>query len=420
MRRPLVPGSDGWLLAICLSRVGTYMIYIGYAAALPVLQRDWAMSATAAGTISASFQLAYALSLTGCSELADRIGARRVFLASTLASFAGTTAFALLVRGYWSCLLLYTLVALLLGGSYTTGIILIAENTPVARRGRAMGFFLAGHSLGLAVALVVTGLALPLGGYRLAFAAIALGPTLGAVAASAALRHTPNRVTPRDAERGALRAVLGNRPAVLTIASYTFHAYELLGMWVWTPAFLAACFMAVGSPLRRAAGLGAYLAASFHVTGMVASLVAGTLSDRWGRTPVMFSMAGLSAACSFAFGWLVGAPIGVVMGLGLLYAFAALGDSPLYSAAITEVVEPAYRGAALGLRSFVGYGAGAIAPLVFGAIIDRRGGVDAGPRAWGWAFASLGVSGLLAVASVMMLHRLAEARALTRGFRAAR
>src|SRR5437016_4418506 len=284
------------------------MIYIGYAAALPVLQRDWAMSATAAGTISASFQLAYALSLTGCSELADRIGARRVFLASTLASFAGTTAFALLVRGYWSCLLLYTLVALLLGGSYTTGIILIAENTPVARRGRAMGFFLAGHSLGLAVALVVTGLALPLGGYRLAFAAIALGPTVGAVAASAALRHTPNRVTPR----------------------------------------------------------------------------------------------------------------GVVMGLGLLYAFAALGDSPLYSAAITEVVEPAYRGAALGLRSFVGYGAGAIAPLVFGAIIDRRGGVDAGPRAWGWAFASLGVSGLLAVASVMMLHRLAEARALTRGFRAAR
>ena len=62
----------------------------------------------------------------------------------------------------------------------------------------------------------------------------------------------------------------------------------------------------------------------------------------------------------------------------------------------------------------------AIAPLVFGAIIDRRGGVDAGPRAWGWAFASLGVGGLLALASVTMLHRLAEARALTRGFRATR
>src|SRR2546429_9568795 len=129
----------------------------------------------------------------------------------------------------------------------------------------------------------------------------------------------------------------------------------MIGVWFLTPAVLAACFFAVGSPLGRAAGLGAYLAASFHVTGMVASLVAGTLSDRWGRTPVMFSMAGLSAACSFAFGWLVGAPIGVVMGLGPLYAFAALGDSPPSSPPIPEAVEPAYPGAAPGLRSFRRY-----------------------------------------------------------------
>lgn len=414
LTRFLGPGGDSWLLAICLSRVGTYMVYISYAAALPVLQREWGMSATAAGTISASFQVAYALSLTGCSELADHIGARRVFLASTLASFAGAVAFALLAHDYWSCLILYTVLALLLGGSYTTGIILIAENTPAARRGRAMGIFLGGHSLGLALGLVLTGLALPLGGYRLAFATIALGPTAGAALASLALWRTPNRVTPRDQERGALRAVLGNRPAMLTIASYTCHSYELLGMWVWTPAFLAACFMAAGAPLSRAAGRGAYLTSSFHLTGMVASLIAGSLSDRWGRTPVMFSMAGVSALCSFAFGWLVGAPIWIVMGLGLLYAFAALGDSPIYSTAITEVVEPAYRGAALGLRSFVGYGAGAIAPLVFGAIVDSRGGVAAGAHAWGWAFASLGVAGLLAVASVVALHRLPEARPLTR------
>ena len=45
----MTPGSGAWLLAICLSRVGAYMIYIAYAAALPVLQREWHMSATAAG-----------------------------------------------------------------------------------------------------------------------------------------------------------------------------------------------------------------------------------------------------------------------------------------------------------------------------------------------------------------------------------
>lgn len=118
------------------------------------------------------------------------------------------------------------------------------------------------------------------------------------------------------------------------------------------------------------------------------------------------------------FGWLVGAPIGVVLALGLVYAFAALGDSPIYSTVITEVVEPAYRGAALGLRSLLGYGAGATAPVIFGSILDWRGGVGAGARAWGWAYGSLGIAGMIAVASVVALHRLAEAEPLTRRARA--
>jgi len=412
--RLFAPGSPRWLLGICLSRVGTYMVYISYAAALPVLQREWHMSATAAGTISGSFQIAYALSLTGCSELADRAGARRVFLASTLASLAATALFALYARDYWSGLLLYTLLALTLGGSYTTGIILVAENTPVPRRGRAMGCFLAGHSLGLTLALVLTGIALPIGGYPLALRLVALGPVLGGAVAWTVLAGTPNRVTRRDRARGVLRPVLTNRPALLTIAGYTFHSYELLGMWAWTTTFLAACFMAGGAGFTRAAGLGAYLTSLLHLTGMVSSLVAGTLADRWGRTPVIFGMASLSACCSFAFGWLLGSPIWAVLALGVFYAFAALGDSPIYSTVITEVVEPAYRGAALGLRSLLGYGSGAIAPVIFGAILDWRGGVGAGTRAWGWAFGSLGVSGRLAVLSVVALHRLAEAAPLTR------
>lgn len=102
MTRPITPGGDPWLFAICLSRVGAYMVYIAYAAALPVLQREWQMSATAAGSIASSFQLAYALSLMGCSELADRVGARRIFVTGTLASAVAAALFALFARDYWS------------------------------------------------------------------------------------------------------------------------------------------------------------------------------------------------------------------------------------------------------------------------------------------------------------------------------
>ena len=135
--------------------------------------------------------------------------------------------------------------------------------------------------------------------------------------------------------------MLKNRPAMLVIAGYTFHSWELLGMWAWTPAFLAACFVAAGSELTRGAGLGAYMTSLFHVTGMIAALLAGVFADRFGRTPVILVMATRQRArARSSFGWLIGASLVLVVAVGLLYGFAALGDSPIYSTAITEVVAP--------------------------------------------------------------------------------
>jgi MFS family permease len=280
-----------------------------------------------------------------------------------------------------------------------------------------MGMYLAGHSLGLAFALVLAGAAIPRGGYVLAFWLLAAGPILGGALAWLAMRSTANVVTLRAGGQRFGSEVLKNRPAMLIIAGYTCHSWELLGMWAWTPAFLAACFVAAGSELTRGAGLGAYMTSLFHLTGMIASLLAGIFADRFGRAPVILLMASISAACSLIFGWLIGASLLLVLGVGLLYGFAALGDSPIYSTAITEVVAPAYRGSALALRSLLGYGAGAIAPLLFGAILDWYGIKN--PGAWGWAFVSLGVAGLGAVASVVLLQRMPEASAL-HGSRAVR
>ena len=413
----LAAGSRGWLLIICASRVGGFMIYIAYAATLPVIQREWKLSGTAAGSIASAFQVAYAVSLMGCSALADRVGARRVFLAGSALSAIAAVAFAAFARDYWSGVGLYTLVALALGGTYTTGILLVAENIPVERRGRAMGMYLAGHSLGLALALGVAGAAIPRGGYVLAFWLLASGPVVGWALAWMATRSTANVVTPRIGGQRFGSEVLKNRPAMLIIAGYTFHSWELLGMWAWTPAFLAACFVAAGSEATQGAGWGAYMTSSFHLTGMMASLLAGAFADRFGRTPVILVMATTSALCSMVFGWLIGISLILVLTVGLLYGFAGLGDSPIYSTAITEVVAPAYRGSALALRSLLGYGAGALAPLLFGGILDWYGVTS--PRAWGWAFASLGIAGMGAVASVVLLQRLPEASILN-GSRGAR
>lgn len=409
----LAPGGRTWLGAICLSRVGSYMVYIAYAATLPVLQHEWHLSGTAAGSIASVFQVAYAISLMGCSALADRVGARRVFIVGSVTTAVIAALFAALARDYWSGLVLYTLLALTLGSTYTTGILLVAEHVPVDRRGRAMGAYLAGHSLGLALALMLAGAAIPRGGYVLAFWLLALGAIAGGGLAWIAMHSTGNAVPPRATHQRFAGEVLRNRPAMLVIAGYIFHSWELLGMWAWTPAFLAACFVATGAELTRGAGLGAYVTSLFHLTGMLAALVAGVFADRFGRTPVILVMAAVSAGCSLVFGWLIGASLALVVGVGLLYGFAALGDSPIYSTALTEVVAPAYRGSALALRSLLGYGAGAIAPLLFGVILDWQGARNAG--AWGWAFVSLGAAGLGAVLSAVLLYRTTEARVLHRG-----
>jgi hypothetical protein len=65
-----------------------------------------------------------------------------------------------------------------------------------------MGLYLAGHSLALALALALTGMALPRGGYVLAFWLLALGQLIGAVFASSGLRATRNVVAKRaDGQR---------------------------------------------------------------------------------------------------------------------------------------------------------------------------------------------------------------------------
>ncbi|OLA97382.1 MAG: hypothetical protein AUH20_01210 [Candidatus Rokubacteria bacterium 13_2_20CM_69_15_2] len=383
-------------MAVCAARTLMASVFMTYAATLSVLRDEWGMSATAAGSISTGFQLGYAVSLVFFSSLADRVGARRVLLGSAWLSAVFALAWALWARSYLSGLVLYTLVALSQGGTYTTAIMLFADRYPPERRGAAVGWLIASSSAGYALSLLVSGSALAWGGYPLSFFASACGPILGVVVLWLALRATPNVLHPRREGARFGTAVLRNRPAIRLILGYTFHSWELLGMWAWTPAFVAAVFAVSGTGSVRAAELASYVSAAFHVMGLVASSSMGRLSDGLGRRIVLFGLAATSAVCSLTFGWLIGLPVAVVFVVGAVYGFTALGDSPVLSTALTEEVGAAHLGAALALRSFLGFGAGAVAPIVFGRILDLTNAPGPFPTTWGWAFVSLGLGGLAA------------------------
>lgn len=401
---------DGWLAGFCAARVCNGLVFMTYAASLPLLAKEWHMSAMQGGAVASGFQLGYAISQVVCSSMADRISARTVFLGSSFAAGVCSLGFALLARDFVSALVLHTLVGVTLGGTYTTGVMIIADQYVPSSRGMAVGFFIASTSCGYALSLAISGIAIPLGGYRLAFLLTCLGPILAWVVAWFTLHHTKVSVPGRRREQRFTTEVLRNRRAMLLIWGYSFHNWELQGMWSWTPAFMAACMGAAGvAGVESAAGSGANIVALFHVIGLVASLSMGTLSDRFGRAKVMLMLALVSMTCSFTFGWTLGLPLLAIVGTGAIYAFSSLGDSPILSAALTEVMEPSYLGSALGLRSLVGYSAAAVAPLAFGAVLDWCNPMLDGQRiyvAWGWAFSVLGLGGLGAVWAVRRYGRL--------------
>jgi MFS family permease len=253
-------------------------------------------------------------------------------------------------------------------------------------------------------------------GWRAALWALALGPLICLAVSIALFRRRLPRGDAAAARFSLNTGLGGNRAGQFVVAGYVFHSWELLGMWAWTPAFMAAVLVAHGSTPERSAGLGAGLSALFHVMGIVAGSTGGRLSDRWGRTAVIAWMMAVSTLCSFTFGWLLESPLLVVALLGCLYGYAALGDSSVYSTAITETVPPSRLGSALALRSLLGFGAGAISPWVFGWMLDVLGGQES-TMAWGWAFSMLGVGGALGLVTILWLRRLPEARRLAGGRR---
>jgi MFS family permease len=396
--------TAGRLLAICIARVFLFASFMTVAASIPLITVEWRLSAAAAGAIVSSFTLCYALSVFAFAWAADHYGAKRMVLASAAAAAVTSAAFGLLAQGWWSATLLYGLVGLAQGGVYTPLVMLLSDEVAPARRGKAMGWLIASTSAGYATSLGVAGLGIALGGWKAAFVVTGLLPAAGAALLIVALAPFAHRVHARPAEVRLRDELVHNRESRLLIAGYTGHSWELVGMWAWIPAFLAAGFALKGAAATGATVSGAYLAGMLHVVGAVAAFTMGRLSDRTGRRPILVALAAAGAVGSFVLGWLIHAPSIVLVPLALAYAFVTLGDSPVLTTAISEAVRPGYLGAVLAWRGFAGFGAGAVAPLAVGLVLDATRGASAAVS-WGLAFITLGLGGVVALACAASLRR---------------
>jgi MFS family permease len=405
--------TGNWLAWLCLSRMALSLIFTAYAGVMPLLRETWDLSAAKAATIQSAWHFGYLVSLFVVGMVADRYGARRTYLTTSVLASTAAVAFAWLSQGYGSALVLYGLAGLCSGGSYTPGLALIYQHTAPAMRGRAMGWFLAASSLGYAISLVGLAAVSAMVSWRagLLFTAGAAG--VGAVLGWIALRgfeDGPARITESASPWRRIADSARDRAGMACNWAYTFHCWELFAVWTWLPSFLAAA--GSGVMVRFGGNLGVAVAGLAHVLGATGSIIGGATSDRWGRARVMLLMTGLSLTGSFLLGWLWTWPFWLLVFVGALYNLCAIADSSVYSTALAEVVPPARLGTAYSVRSVMGFSTGVVSPVVFGAALDfGRSYFAASPgAAWVLAWSSAGLGALLGPLFIFRFERLRIAR----------
>ena len=402
------PGSGSWLAALCTSRVLAATWFVAYSSVLPLTQAAWGLNAKEAGTIQAAFHLGYLTSLFIVGFIADHFGAKRAYIATGVAACLSPWTFVLFADGFWSAFWLHAFTGLCQGGTYTPALALINEHVDRRRRGRAMGYLIAGSSAGYAICLGVAGLALRFTDWRGALGVVAMLPVISWITGVLVLRRTPNTVHPRPAGESllaSLPAVWRNRRGMLSILGYSFHNWELLGMWAWLPAFLTAALVAHGH--ENPATVALFFAALTYVANIAGSIVGGTMADRWGRTPTILTWSCLSLALSFSIGWLIALPLVLLVALCCLYNFSGIADSSTHSLVLAESVPPHYVGVAYAVRSVIGFGAGVVSPVVFGWALDAAGGsrLSTSAFAWGIAWSTLGLGAVLGPVATWRLRK---------------
>ncbi len=407
----LAAGSGRWLAALCVARVLSATWFVAYSAVLPLTQAEWGLSGKEAGMIQSSFHLGYLTSLFIVGFIADHYGAKRAYLVTGIAAWASPILFVLFADDFQSACWLHALTGLCQGGSYTPVLALVGDNVSRERRARGMGLMIAASSAGYALCLGLAGLALKATDWRGALAVVAVAPFASWLVGMAALRGTPNTVHPRPAGHSvfaSVPAVLANRKGMLSVWAYTAHNWELLGMWAWLPAFMTAALVLHGTGPAEAAGVGLALSALTYVANIGGSLAGGAMADRWGRTRAILFWSTLSLALSFSIGWMIALPVVLLFAAAAVYNLAAIADSATHSTVLAESVPPHMVGVAYAVRSVIGFGAGVLSPVVFGAALDWAGGGrgSSDAFAWGVAWTTLGAGAVLGPLATWRLHRM--------------
>lgn len=368
--------------------------FAAYTTLLPQLQREWGLSNSEAGAISGFLFAGYMVSVPVLTSLTDRMDTRRIYLGACIIGSIGAAFFALHGQGFWSAAFAQFLIGAALGGTYMPGLKALTDHLEGVAQSRATAFYAASFGVGSTISILVAGKIGATLDWHWAFWFGAIGPVLAGLLVTFAMPM--GRMKPAAHHSNALldfRPVLKNRKTLPFIIGYAVHNYELFGQRSWMVAFLVFCatLQPEHAPMALSA---ATLAAMINVMGPVFSVTGNELALRFGRQRIIFLFMTLSGAIACLIGYTAAWPWYIVVLLMMFHYSTMLGDSGALTSGAVASTPPEMRGAMMAVYSFLGFSTAFMAPLVFGMTLDLAGG-NKSVTAWGLAFASIGIFGVL-------------------------
>ena len=382
---------------MCAAHVTSMAGFSTYATLLPRLRDEWSLNNSQAGFISGAFFAGYMAAVPLLTSLTDRVDARRVYLVSSVVAAAALAGMAVFANGLVSASVLQLAGGAGIAGTYMPGLRALTDNVSgTSAQSRAVSFYTAVFGLGTSLSILLSGWIADSLGVRWAFGLGAIGPLAAGFMVALGL---PARIpTPLHGTRMLdFRPVLASREVRPYIFGYAVHCWELFGSRSWLVAFVVfAQQLQVSGGAAPAAWSAVTIAAIANLIAPAASIGGNELAMRRGRERLIWKAMLASGALTCTLGFAAALPWYALVGLVIVHMSLVMGDSSALTAGLVTRIDERIRGAAMAVHSMLGFGAGFLAPLVFGAVLDLAGG-NSSPFAWGLAFISLG-AGAIAMA----------------------